>query len=505
MKKILFLLTIASGLLVASCSRKAPAFVNSIPEETIAVVSVHPMQIHSKGQLNTLEHLKQKVRDEVWSAVLNDPLSTGLDMNEYSFLFVFMEEGSPVIGVVSGMKNEDKFIALLEHGMEGIRDEFKTGEGFTYVQPETEGIVGWNDEQVIALAAPDPEELPSGYLETKLSSLFHPVKEESVASIVDFKDFLGNMKDLNFWVSSADLQEILKELARDDMEFDFPMELYGNYAQVYVDFADGEMKVDGETHFSEEVEKNLENVLVMNPSLNKDMLELAPGNDLLLGLALSLNLEKASAMFRQMAPTDLGDVGSKVESATGVPAKDLLEALTGDITLAVNGVEGQSLIPVELFIGLGVNSEAIQEKLMDRVDDMAPVEKSGDFFVINFNGNEIYSGIVNNTWILTNCKGYQSSIEGGGLEKTLLDSRFADFADGSSGLFLNLDLSSYPAMLHSLLASKPVQSAWVEKLTGSFESLGASGSNYESHMVLKTTEPGENSLYTILKMTEPSE
>ena len=87
------------------------------------------------------------------------------------------------------------------------------------------------------------------------------------------------------------------------------------------------------------------------------------------------------------------------------------------------------MIPVEVFLGFGVNGEAIQEKLMETVQGMAPVEKEGDFFVINVQGNEIYSGIIDNLWVITNAKGYKDAIEGGKLDKSLVDSKFNDFAN----------------------------------------------------------------------------
>ncbi len=180
----------------------------------------------------------------------------------------------------------------------------------------------------------------------------------------------------------------------------------------------------------------------------------------------------------------------------------MLEAFTGDFTIAINGIEGETMIPIELFLGFGVNGEAIQEKLLEKVGEMLPIEEQGDFFVINIQGNEIYSGILNNMWVITNAKGYKDAVEGGSLEKSLMDSRFNEFADGSMGMYLNLDLEGYPAMLQGMLSQNPKQMKWVEHLTGSFDYLGISASNYENHVLLKTNQPGENSLYTILKLTD---
>ena len=490
--------------MLASCSKKSPEFVNSIPDDAIAVASLNPMQIHKKGQLNSLEGLKEKVKDEIWGQILENPLSTGLRMDEYLYIFLKMEEEGPIIGVVSGMKDVEKFESTVNKIKDDIDSMFTEMEGYTYIQPGQEGVIAWNEKQMILLASPDSEEFETSYFTGTLDKMFDPVKEESITSLVDFKDFMGKMKDLNVWVSSNEMREIIEKMAKDKVP-ELPVTLYNNYAQVYIDFDNGVMNITGETHFSEEVEKNVEEFLVMNPELNEEMLKLAPGGNLLLAIAGSMDLEKIKSMVGKFAPPELGEVGNKVEQATGIPADEMLQAFTGDFTIAVNGLEGEAMIPVELFIGLGVNGEAIQEKLMESVQNMAPVDKQGDFFVINVQGNEIYSGIINDLWVITNAKGYKDEVADGKLNKSLVDSKFTDFANGSMGMYLNLDLASYPGMVQGMLEQKPEQKIWIKKLTDSFEYLGVSASNSQNFLTLKTNQPSENSLYTILKLTESPE
>jgi hypothetical protein len=265
------------------------------------------------------------------------------------------------------------------------------------------------------------------------------------------------------------------------------------------------VNVNGETFFSEEVEKNIEEFLVMNPSLNQDMLKLAPGGNLLLALSGSMDMEKVQKMVGKFAPPQLDSVGNKVEEVTGIPAKQILEAFTGDFAISVNSIEGEAMIPLEIFLGFGVNSEAIQEKLMETVENMAPVDQQGDFFVINIQGTEIYSGIINNMWVITNAKGYKDAVKDGSLGKSLVDSKFNDFADGSMGMYMNLDLSSYPSMLQDLLAQNPEKGQWVKKITDPFDYMGFSSSNYKTRFILKTNAPSENSLYTLVKLADSAE
>ena len=501
MKRLPILLILAAGIILSSCSKKSPEFVNSIPDDAIAVVSLHPMQLHTKSQINTFEAIKEKLKDEIWSQILDNPLSTGLMLDEYAYVFLRLEDIDPIIGVVSGIKDVEKFKSTLSKIDENISDSFKEMEGYTYMQPDKEGVVAWNENQMIVLVSPNNEEFEESYWTESLTKMFQPVKEESITSLVDFKDFQGKMKDLNLWVSSDKIMDVVKQVVKQDLP-DLPFTLNNNYAQVYFDFANGEVNVSGETHFSEEVEKNVEEFLVMNPELNEEILKLAPGGDLLLALAGSMDLQKVQKLVEKFAPPKLDSVGNKVENAIGISPEEMLQAFTGDFTIAINGIKGETMIPVELFLGFGVNGEAIQEKLLETVGEMLPIEEQGDFFVINIQGNEIYSGILNNMWVITNAKGYKDAVEGGFIEKSLLDSRFNEFADGSMGMYLNLDLEGYPAMVQGMLSQNPQTMKWVQHLTGSFDYLGFSASNYKHNLLLKTNQPGENSLYTLLKLTD---
>jgi len=485
-----------------SCSKKGPDFAGSIPDKAFAVVSMHPMDIHTKGKINTLDYLREKVEDEFLEQVLDDPMSTGLMLDAYMYIFARLEEEAPVIGVVSGVKDVEKLENTIGRIEEGISEQFTRLEKYTYIQPDDEGIIAWNEEKMVLLMSPDHDEFEESYWTASLNWMFDPVKEESVVSLVDFKDFQGKMKDLNLWFSSDDLMKVVEKLSDGEME-GLPISLYNNYTHMYCDFANGEMNITGETNFSEEVQKNLDEVLVMKPSLNQEILKMTPGGDLLMALAVSMDLEKVQKLVENFAPDQLVDstMSSNIEQNLGVEPKKLLQALTGDFTLAVNGLEGDAMLPVEIFIGVGVKSDEIQKQLMNQVEQMMPVEEEGDFFIINVQGTEIYSGILHDTWVITNAKNYKESVASGGLEKSLLDSEFDKFSGGSMGMYLNLDLSSYPEMISSLLDQNE-KMIWAQHLTEPFTSLGITAGDQQSLIQLKTNRPDENSLYTLLKMPE---
>jgi len=501
MKKISFGLILISLIALISCSRRSPQFVHSIPDDAIAVVSLHPMQIHTKSKVNTFESIKEKVKDEIWGQILEDPLSTGLMMDEYFYVFVWMEEEAPVIGVVSGMKDAKKFETTLSGIDDDLSAQMEVNEVYSWIQPDKGGIIGWNEEQMIVLGSPDGDEFGTAFFTESLDKMFTPVREESVTSLVDFKDFQEKMKDLNLWISSDEMFDVVEKMMGDEIP-EFPVALYNNYAQVFVEFENGIMNINSETHFSEEVKKNVEEFMVMKPELNSEMMNLAPGENLLLAVAGSMDLEKTQKMVSKFAPPELDTVSNKVEAVVGMEIEDLLEAISGDFAISINAIDTEAMIPVELFVGVGVNGKALQEKLMQTVGSMVPVEEEGDFFIVNIQGNEIYSGIVNDVLVVTNVKGYKDAVKDGSYPNSLVDSKFSEFASGSMGMFVNLNLDEYPGMFTGLLDMDAEKSQWVRKFTDPFDYLGVCAGNYQSKMVMKTSSPSENSLYTLLKVVD---
>lgn len=502
MKKIPILTVVLAALIVASCSTRAPKIANSIPDEAFAVFAMHPKKMHEKGQLATFESIKERIDNEVLVEVINDPVSSGIDINQYAYVFVLFEDDNPVIGATAVLKDSDKFNKMIQKLLEEGDEEIIEVEGYSMIAPDNDDAgMAWNDEQIIFLASTEEDKSTEEW-KTALISLFDLEKEESVTSIVDFNDFSGKMKDMNIWFTGDQLQKVLEESgAMDNIDIDFPLEFYNNYGQLYMEFVDGAMYVHSETHFSDDVEKAAEMFLVAKDELNDDLLEITPGNDLLMAMAFSLELDKMVEMMKNFTPPEMDSVSNQIEQVTGMKGNEILDAMNGDFVVAINGAPEGSAIPVELLVGIGLDDASMQEKLMGQASNWADVQQDGDFFSINANGMEIYSGIINGVWVITNASGYKDAVTGGGLEMTLKDSKFNDYAGGSMGMYMNLDLTTYPAAIQAMMGQGGAPKM-LELLTESLSFMAMEASNKQTDMTLKTAREDENSLYTLLKLME---
>ena len=69
-------------------------------------------------------------------------------------------------------------------------------------------------------------------MQAEVSRLFNLEKENAITSMVDFNDFSTKMKDLNIWASSDELRKLMEKSEKmKEMEINFPVSLYNNYAQ----------------------------------------------------------------------------------------------------------------------------------------------------------------------------------------------------------------------------------------------------------------------------------
>jgi hypothetical protein len=496
---------ILAVLFTASCSKKPAEIVKSIPDHAFFVASMHPGQIYEKGEIETLEAFTKQIDNELALSIIEDPAKSGVDISEYLYMFAYFIDDEPVLGVTASLKKEGDFTNMAQELLRNGEGEIINHKGYSMITPEnTKAAMAWNDKQVIFLATSE-EIMPAGDWQTELVTLFDLTREESVTSIVDFNNFAGKMKDMNAWFTGDEMKKLLdKAKTFQDIDIDLPMDLMNNYGQFFVEFADGAMYVTSETHFSDDVTKAASSFMVAKDELNPDLLKLAPGNDLLMAMAFSVELDKMVKMMQNFTPPEMDSVSGQIEKATGVPGNEILEALNGDFVIAINGAAEGAAIPVEMMIGIGLDDASLQEKLMGTVGNMTTVEKEGDFFMINANGMEIYSGIVNNVWIITNTPGYKDAVTGKGLNKTLSDSKFSDYANGSMGMYLNLDLTTYPAALQAMMAQGGAPDM-LTLVSESFNYMGVEASNKKSNMTLKTASDKENSLYTILKILEKAE
>ena len=94
MKKIPFLVILIAGIFAASCSKKSPEFVNTIPDNAFAVISMHPQQIFDKGQISSFESIKKEIRDEFILNLIDHPAQSGIMLKEYSYAFVYFIDDS---------------------------------------------------------------------------------------------------------------------------------------------------------------------------------------------------------------------------------------------------------------------------------------------------------------------------------------------------------------------------------------------------------------------------
>ncbi len=501
MRKSLFLLALAAVLFTTACSTRVPDTVNNIPDHAFMVLSMHPKKMYDKGDVGNMQHLINKFQKPVIRKVLKDPLSSGIELNDYAFVFIYFIDDEPMIGATMSINDPAKFSDVIAGLNEDENLDIIDHKGHSMIVDDDDAALAWDDKELVFLSSPG-KDLSRTQWQEELTRLFDLTKEESITSIVDFNSFSRNMKDFNVWFTGDEMKRILEKMqVNGNMDIDLPLSLMNNYGRLFVEFEQGEMRVHSETHFSDDVTKAAETFMVARSELNEDLLKLAPGNDLLMALAFSIDIDKMVKLMKQFSPPEMDTVSNKVEQMTGIPGNEILESLNGDFVLAVNSAQEGGLLPVEIMIGIGLDDKKLQEHLMGRVNQMADVEQEGDFFMIQANGMELYSGILNDIWVITNTPGYKDKVTGKGLDITLEDSPFSDFDDGAMGMYLKMDLSEYPSMVKGLVDQQDLPEM-VDEATGAFSYMGIEGSNQSNDMLLVMQNKQDNSLQTLMQLLD---
>lgn len=147
-------------------------------------------------------------------------------------------------GKIYGFASTDKLVGLyipinrkkLEANINNIFADFqmevstfiKNKNEIFYMQPESEMIIGWNDNVAVILYANNEININS------LENLMNLKSSESIMSNSDFKEFHKNCKDLNLWISSDFVPIFENEFSEKVMNL-IGIDVANNYGQMIVE------------------------------------------------------------------------------------------------------------------------------------------------------------------------------------------------------------------------------------------------------------------------------
>lgn len=282
MKSIYLTLTLllSSVLIFTSCDRQ-PEHINSVPEDAFAVMTMKPdpgqrdEMVKSLKENEEYNNAMDDLREENESMAdlledfIEDPETSGLDLQKEMFVFASPIEDNVLIGAVILMKKAETFEKVL-------KEIFKEMEMSVSIEDEDgfkklafpQGIAVWNDKQLLVLGSDS-----DGNVESKAKELMNQKAKESITTNKDFSEFYSNCKDLNIWLSS-NIDNMSDQIAF--AEKAFGVELNNNFSHMHFDWD----KKEGQFTFIAKLRVNEE---IREMDMN-DISEIAEQTNMLNGL-----------------------------------------------------------------------------------------------------------------------------------------------------------------------------------------------------------------------------
>jgi hypothetical protein len=488
-------IAVLGTLALVSCKQKTaqtstPAL-EIIPAEASFVVAVNYEDLLKKGNLTAennyafLLALRQKLETapaeirECIAEFLKNPASSGLDLKTF-YVFGIQKDEKIDVFISANIAKQTAFEDNLKKL--GISEFVDKGD-FKAVEEENKAPVSWNKE-IILLAFADAYDY---------SALYE--KKTTIKNVAEFTDAYPAEGDIRFWCRYGSLMNFAALMN--------PQISLGNFIEEYkninlsgvLNFANGEIKFDANASPKAEVDKVYEKYPVLKKFDNKLLNDLPEPTFLLLKYAV--NPKVFAELLKQTLPDE--------ENPFNAPeVQKVLNALSGDFILDIHGF-AEGFIPLPLVsIDFSVNGE---EGFKDIQSLLPPtfLAKTGDYYTAMIQMIPVLYAYKDNRVLVTNDATQIQAFVGKSSDKTLKNNETVKKYSSSPNLvYLNLDFSSYPAIIQGLL-----KNALGEDATTIISVLNRLNSltfwqtdNYSSAGTFKFADSSTNSLQTLLEIID---
>ena len=501
---LLFVLAIA---LLSGCQQEPPlsGAATHIPSTATAVTGIDLDRLLKKADFDSVKNMefyremvkKAETQNPIISKVLQAPYQSGIDLSQKIFLVTNVHTTDPkhsTFHVLIPLADAGKFKNLVKAA--GLSISTKDGLKMAGMEESKEAVMVW-DNHLLVLSFNKMEEANA---ETPAIRLFNLEKGASLATNSHFVEALKEPRDLITWFSSnalADQANATGMLHLLDVDAEA---LKDNYIFGYGDFEKGIISGRARFYFNRQMRKNLLGRFLkkgtetdFSPVLSATNLHFAVTGALhLRGIDHFLSERPQSRKFADIA---IGDFG-------GLNRKQLLETLNGDLLVASYKTDmednGHGTI-----IALALKSKKKAKKLLQQaVEENKIKEKEPPLYQILQTGGENFTLRINkgmggllllddllvfslNEELLIKIKNKEWNTGSRKIKEVL-----RHFDDQFLGIWVNnFELEYRP---NALL---PNTSQIFQDMRFNININGA-------ELLMKTNNPDENSLRTIIKMID---
>lgn len=353
MKKLILLTTLCGSLVTfTSCKKQLDNSINFIPTEASSVALINVKQIKEKNTnfSGVIDYLAGET-DETIKKIYN----SGIDLDKSIFTYVGkLDEDTPYYGAFFSISDKDKFQKTLENELNSSSNT--EGELTIFTLPKKKGIITWKENTGVWINIPD-EKLALELLTNNNEA------NTLINTNENFKKSFTNDNDLTLWVDLEQITSIAHHLDPKIAAIQDEADLSNSFLISNINFENGEITLDND--FEGNDNNFTKYADIYNGSLNKSLLKHASGDNLVLAYLLNLNIKE---VFNTIEKEDgLTNEVDNFLSRFNVTSGALEEALSGEVIMTVNGLEGFIPFNYKASIVLGVKNEEKTNEILNNL------------------------------------------------------------------------------------------------------------------------------------------
>ena len=547
MKKFNVIYNLAAFLLAAvifsSCSTTGDDYTTAIPADAKMIITADLGSIAAKGQLDKIEELQTYKMAKMYMAMLGeeankeiesfmkDPGVTGIDFK--SKMYFYMLEKNMTVGVLFKLTDGAKFSSFVEKmsKMGGDKGPEIKKEGDISIIAEGGSIVGWDNSKLLILASTTGQDVSTQFKEYMAAA-----SDKSINSNENYAEFTKNPMDVGFWMNydfMAKLQEMnpaMKQMPEVGAMYGKMADLFkDSYYHIYVDFANGEIKMTGAFYPNPELAKKFDPEKLVKPGMSEKILNVVPGDKVFGSLAFAVNMKEYVNAIMEFIPKEYQADKLNEMIKTGTQGQltfdDIVNFFDGEFLITFNGMktvtsqqtsydmEGKETMeevsnPFPLVtMAFTVNDDKLYNVLQQMLPALGNMVKprGSNFEIEPEPGMKIYAGMQDKLFVITTSEEVIDN-----LGKGFGDKGYANTDIGKkllqmpSYMYMNLNLETYPDEIKNMLKDEMGfnYKAFADVMKN-FNSISMESTKDMKFVgSLKFSDDKNNSLYTIITMID---
>lgn len=495
------------AILLASCSRKTE-YTYVIPSDVSMLVSMDIRSLWDKSGLDSkdaparqkmMEILKGEVNEQTFSymkEVMKNPSESGIRWDDPVYFFLSGQESGFVANVSKKSKLENSFkIWSAENKCSPIEDS----GNYSYTIWEGRAICAFNENAILVMTSgtvSNPENLKE-----RISQLMSQQEKNSIYSDQAFPKMKEQKGDIKLMAHGGELSSL--SLPAFSMMIPYSSFLEDVTAMAVVDFERGKMSIRCEPYIdNKELAEYYKKINFLRKGKGQ-FLDYLPASALMF---FNMNLDGEKMYNAFVENKDFSDAMNSAQQM-GIDINKLFSCFDGDLSVAVTSLSQQGVGVIayaEMRDNYFVNTLAEQKELMQMILGAKIEQKGKSAYQLSFRNMELYFGMLDKHFYVTNDTGILSSIDDK-VSSSIAEAPWANTVKKSSSIFvLNADACLQTPVCRSVLDSGNPKSRLLRSFLSSCSYIQvyslADGDKIEMDVVLKNQK--ENALKQLISELE---